>query len=228
MATVRKNQARLSRAEWAAFVDAVNAVQARGARRPNYRDFVDVHLRAMGAEGHEWGVHSMPGMLGRNFLAWHRHYLVQFERQLQEVDADVSIPYWNWLADPRLPAPINRQALLRRWGVRRRWQAEFLPSRADLNATNRRDRFGPFQRLLEQVHNNVHLAVGGEMATSESPADPVFWLHHGNVDRLWALWQRRHPRARPGNASERLKPSPMFDVTVSSVLGIDRLGYRYA
>ena len=101
MATIRKNQARLSRAEWAAFVDAVNAIQARGAKRPNYRDFVDVHVRAMGAEGHEWGVHSMPGMLGRNFLAWHRHYLVQVERRLQDVAPDVSIPYWNWLADPR-------------------------------------------------------------------------------------------------------------------------------
>jgi tyrosinase len=225
---VRKNQSRLSRAEWSAFVEAVNAAQTRGASRPNYREFVDVHVRAMtGAASHEWGVHSMPGMLGRNFLAWHRQYLLQFEGRLQEVDPSVTIPYWNWIADPRLPSPLNRPALLRRWGVRRRWQRDFLPTRADVNAASGRDRFAPFQRLLEQVHNNVHLAVGGEMGTSTSPADPIFWLHHANVDRLWALWQRRHPRARPRNGSERLKPAPLIDVTVSGVLDIGRLGYRY-
>jgi len=34
-------------------------------------------------------------------------------------------------------------------------------------------------------HNNVHNDVGGEMASGESPRDPIFWLHHANVDRLW-------------------------------------------
>ena len=225
---MRKNQARLSGREWSALIDAVNAIQARGATRPNYRDFVEVHLRAMtGPRSHEWGVHSMPGMLGRNFLAWHRQYLLRFERRLQEVDPSVTLPYWNWIANPRLPASLNRPALLRRWRVRRQWQADFLPIRADVNAATRRNRFAPFQRLLEQAHNNVHLAVGGEMATAESPADPIFWLHHANVDRLWAQWQRRHRRARPRNGSERLQPPPLFDVTVSTVLDIGRLGYRY-
>ncbi len=31
------------------------------------------------------------------------------------------------------------------------------------------------------------------MATGVSPNDPVFWLHHAYVDKLWAQWQRRHP-----------------------------------
>jgi tyrosinase len=229
MATVRKNQARLSRREWAAFIDAVNATQARGAARPNYRDFVRVHVTAMtGPQSHQWGVHSMPGMLGRNFLAWHRQYLLQFERRLQEVDPDVAIPYWNWIANPRLPAAINRSNLLRRWRVRRQWQRDFLPTRAEVRAPNRRRKFAPFQRLLEQVHNNVHLAVGGEMATAQSPADPIFWLHHANVDRLWAVWQQRNPRSRPRNRTERLQPPPLFDVTVSSVLNIRALDYRYS
>ncbi len=26
-----------------------------------------------------------------------------------------------------------------------------------------------------------------------SPNDPVFWLHHAFIDKLWAEWQRRHP-----------------------------------
>ena len=27
------------------------------------------------------------------------------------------------------------------------------------------------------------------MAMMSSPQDPIFFLHHANVDRLWALWQ---------------------------------------
>ncbi|CAM5392307.1 tyrosinase [Streptomyces purpurascens] len=43
------------------------------------------------------------------------------------------------------------------------------------------------------LHNRVHVWVGGHMATGASPNDPVFWLHHAYIDKLWAEWQRRHP-----------------------------------
>jgi hypothetical protein len=43
------------------------------------------------------------------------------------------------------------------------------------------------------IHNRVHMWVGGSMTPGTSPNDPVFFLHHCNVDRLWALWQFRHP-----------------------------------
>ncbi|GHH45775.1 tyrosinase MelC2 [Streptomyces candidus] len=45
------------------------------------------------------------------------------------------------------------------------------------------------------LHNRVHTWVGGQMATGVSPNDPVFWLHHAFIDRLWAQWQARHPRS---------------------------------
>jgi hypothetical protein len=41
------------------------------------------------------------------------------------------------------------------------------------------------------VHSTAHNWVGGSMMTSCSPNDPVFWLHHCNIDRLWAQWQTR-------------------------------------
>ncbi|MDQ3937568.1 MAG: tyrosinase family protein, partial [Chloroflexota bacterium] len=44
-----------------------------------------------------------------------------------------------------------------------------------------------------QLHNRVHLWVGGDMGPGTSPNDPVFFLHHCNIDRLWALWQHGHP-----------------------------------
>jgi hypothetical protein len=43
-----------------------------------------------------------------------------------------------------------------------------------------------------QLHNKVHLWVGGDMLPGTSPNDPVFFLHHCNVDRIWALWQDQH------------------------------------
>jgi tyrosinase len=39
------------------------------------------------------------------------------------------------------------------------------------------------------MNNLVHVWVGGSMETTTSPSDPVFFLHHCNVDRLWNLWQ---------------------------------------
>lgn len=46
--------------------------------------------------------------------------------------------------------------------------------------------------LERRLHNQVHAMIGGQMTTGSSPNDPVFFLHHCNVDRLWALWQRHH------------------------------------
>jgi tyrosinase len=44
------------------------------------------------------------------------------------------------------------------------------------------------------LHNRVHVWVGGDMLISSSPNDPVFYLNHCNVDRIWELWQRRGHR----------------------------------
>ncbi|WP_018348413.1 tyrosinase family protein [Longispora albida] len=57
-----------------------------------------------------------------------------------------------------------------------------------------------FRNYLEgfrgpNVHNRVHNWVSGTMAGFGSPNDPVFWLHHCHVDKLWSDWQRRYPAA---------------------------------
>ena len=44
---------------------------------------------------------------------------------------------------------------------------------------------------LTETHNAAHNFVGGHMAGAFSPNDPVFWMHHANVDRIWARWQAR-------------------------------------
>ncbi|WP_369147945.1 tyrosinase family protein [Streptomyces sp. R44] len=75
------------------------------------------------------------------------------------------------------------------------------------------------------LHNRVHVWVGGQMATGVSPNDPVFWLHHAFVDKLWADWQARHPRSTylpaagtPNVVDLRDTMRPWNDVTPADML----------
>ena len=46
-------------------------------------------------------------------------------------------------------------------------------------------------------HGSMHVAVGGPTgwmsAFNTAGLDPVFWLHHANIDRLWEVWRSRDP-----------------------------------
>lgn len=48
---------------------------------------------------------------------------------------------------------------------------------------------GGTQGTLERnPHNNIHNWIGGYMPTAGSPRDPIFMMHHSNIDRIWATW----------------------------------------
>jgi tyrosinase len=88
--------------------------------------------------------------------------------------------------------------------------------------------FLDFSQQLEQVHDQVHVWVGGTVAEIPYAAyDPIFWAHHAMIDRLWRLWQLRHPTAGvPGSLlSMALRP---FPITVADTLSTTSLGYDYA
>ncbi|XJO72296.1 hypothetical protein BDV3_003432 [Batrachochytrium dendrobatidis] len=55
--------------------------------------------------------------------------------------------------------------------------------------------YAAFRLALEDhPHNLIHSAIGGDMSgTTTSTNDPVFFLHHRNLDRLWSIWQDRYP-----------------------------------
>ncbi|KAH7347473.1 hypothetical protein B0T11DRAFT_333582 [Plectosphaerella cucumerina] len=66
--------------------------------------------------------------------------------------------------------------------------------------------YGWFSMMTEPtIHAGGHLGVGGlygHMADKwASPADPIFWLHHGNVDRAWWSWQKRDLKNRVNDIS---------------------------
>jgi Common central domain of tyrosinase len=53
-------------------------------------------------------------------------------------------------------------------------------------------------RVEETPHNNVHSTLGGPMGNPKTAAqDPIFWLHHSNIDRIWAVWNESENRTDP-------------------------------
>jgi tyrosinase len=103
-----------------------------------------------------------------------------------------------------------------------------LPSAHDVNEVLKIRGFSDFSAQLEGLHNDVHVWTGGHMEDIAFAAfDPIFWAHHTMVDRIWRLWQLRHPGARPPAAimDEALPP---FAMTVRQTLDPTALGYDYA
>ena len=228
---IRKNQNTLTSAEWTKFIAAIDALHGAGVTPPAYRSFVSLHVDAMNPAHMNWNVHTMgPGMQGKNFLTWHRRFIKRFEERLQKVSPGITLPYWDSITDRSIPAALSAPALLTRWSITRNWDALQLAKAADLNAVqNYSGTFTGFQTLLEgAVHGGTHNAVGGDMAGSSSPADPLFWLHHANIDRLWAEWQVTHAGQDTGNPNEVLQPTPIFGVKVSKTRTTVSMGYRYA
>ncbi len=156
-----------------------------------------------------WGHHH-----SWRFLAWHRMQMVYFERVVARVSGHdaFAMPYWNW-GDDHVPpmffvknSPFYHRertataqskisdyiGLSVKVGNR---DADFLGRPADsfdyfFGAPNQGDPLDNYMGSAEQYgHNLVHLFVGGDMVNlSTSPADPLFWFHHSNVDRIWAQW----------------------------------------
>ena len=57
-------------------------------------------------------------------------------------------------------------------------------------------------------HNRVHVRIGGQNGFMSDPAtaalDPIFWLHHCNIDRLWEVWRNQGPQFRNPSSAQRL------------------------
>lgn len=103
-----------------------------------------------------------------------------------------------------------------------------------------------------KLHNVVHTWIGGTIGLSPegvrvfgtmtvplaSPNDPSFFLHHANIDRLWAEWQDTHgihsyepvSGYAHNNVDDVIKPFDEAGIvaTPADVADIAQLGYRYA
>jgi tyrosinase len=154
------------------------------------------------------------------FLPWHRMYLHYFERICRRVlgDETFTIPYWDYVNGSKaLPAPFRDRASPLYYANRRAESNRGDPidagSPRPLNHAEALavPNFGPsgpdlagFTGTVERMpHNSVHGMIGDELrgmgTVPWAAADPIFWLHHCNIDRLWASWNalgRRNPSDR--------------------------------
>jgi tyrosinase len=97
---------------------------------------------------------------------------------------------------------------------------------------------GQMAELEGTPHGNTHVFIGGDMGDMVSPRDPIFFLHHCNIDRLWAQWIAlgRRNTADPLWATFRFDgnfQTPQGDgltawnVGVADVLDHTAFGYTY-
>lgn len=199
------------------------------------------------------------------FLPWHRGYLHFFEDIIRKLSGDsaFALPYWDWSRHPMLPAPfwsgtLNNPPRSGEMGSGRAIQQNSTIPAGDMDefvginvissllGTIDFESFGgratanpalhPGQGGLERgPHNYIHTWVDGDMGTGGSPYDPIFWLHHCNVDRLWSEWMSRHPNGTPGDMGWLNRKFTEFcddagtgtTVVVKDVLDSTKLGYQY-
>jgi len=211
MVRIRKNANNLTIAERDRFLSALARLNDRGMGR--FSDFRNIHRSAANDEAH--------GFAG--FLPWHRAFLLDLERELQQIDPSVALPYWRF--DQPAPRLFSRDFI----GVAdfnlgrvqfspsnplQFWTTDLAPgvvrpprfNTSTSRASNERgaviseidtllqggpnNQYRAFAILEDKPHNHAHTCFGGFISDLDTAAkDPLFFLLHANVDRLWAKWQ---------------------------------------
>jgi Common central domain of tyrosinase/von Willebrand factor type A domain len=210
------------------------------ACRKNYRDLTQIerdrlvqalyHLKSTGvidqfATEHDSffnsGIHHTS-----HFLPWHREFLRRFEVALRTYHPDIAIPYWNSTVDTSPSDPLWDNSFIGQfdsaWGLGRNLGGDTLPTPQDvLDTIDANTTYGTFWHPLElDIHNPPHNWVGGVMASTASPGDPVFYMHHCWIDMIWAQWQLQHPNAFDSSGTGFGLDDPMesFTTTPADVL----------
>jgi tyrosinase len=183
------------------------------------------------------------------FLPWHRAYLYYFELALQALVPGVMLPWWDWTTSSDLPAAYEANPggqpnplLVNEVRIYRSGKTQPAPPRAPgqnpgvpplpykdrWDAAMRQTSFSAFQSAIEEIHDDIHVWVGGIMQDIQTAAyDPLFFAHHVMIDRAWRLWQHQNPGALPDSSllDIGLRPNGM---TVRQTLDVTQLGYEYA
>jgi tyrosinase len=183
------------------------------------------------------------------FLPWHRAYLYYFELALRALEPTVTLPWWDWTASADLPSAYSNavdpagnenvllKAPIRPWGPAREAPPETNREVGasgvsgppyDLTYALAATSYTDFNQRLWEVHDTVHIWVGGTMSDPAWAAyDPLFWAHHCMVDRVWRIWQHSNPG---GNPQANLLGTPLEPkgMPVSKTLEVKGLGYDYA
>jgi len=190
--------------------DGVRILKGRPAGSPNWTDLATIH-------GTPAGFNKCPH---RNwyFVAWHRAYLLMYERIIRAATGNTSfaMPFWDWTAHPAVPQAYSQPTYNGQPNplyVAQRNNGYVVPTTVAgpsvmntiYNVDTVFEKFGTsrpagqnslspswitsmtgLQGTLEGTpHNSIHVGLGGFMPNGNSPMDPIFLMHHGNIDHIW-------------------------------------------
>ncbi|KAF2005946.1 Di-copper centre-containing protein [Amniculicola lignicola CBS 123094] len=156
------------------------------------------------------------------FSVWHRPYLALFEQKLQSIAISIAgrfsspekekyqdaaqklrLPYWDWAkAIPQSELVFPEALSVEKVEVTQPdklkvqidnplFDYDFHPhNQAEINKTGCAG-FGALEATHDVIH--VEMAPAHMVPPAVSAFDPVFWLHHANVDRMVAIWQALYP-----------------------------------
>jgi tyrosinase len=220
---IRKNANTLTPGERDRFVAAFAQLNNQGAGP--FTNFREMHTNVSSPQAH-----GAPG-----FLPWHRAYLLDLERELQRIDPSVALHYWRF--DQASPNIFTRDFLgvsdnigtvqfsatnpLQFWvtdgvpGINRRpfFSTNSAPPglRTEAQTIALGATYTLFRVMEGNPHGSAHTSFGGSISSIGTAArDPLFFLLHCNVDRLWAKWQRQNGRFNSTQAaSYDNTPSPI-------------------
>lgn len=199
-----------------------------------------------------------------HFQSWHRLYLETFETHFMTAVAAVAkdkgvkagfnaLPYWDYFSDPTLPEIFRLEKLhgvdnplfiSTREPALLDGSGGVSASREAMTATDMLHQpfslpghkvFG-FDGLVEgRPHDVIHGQISGLMGMVPTAAwDPIFYLHHCNIDRIWAAWASRQPQsnAAPDADSNWKNESFVFITAKGQVLwnaerALQTNGYQY-
>jgi len=187
------------------------------------------------------------------FLPWHRLMLHQFEGVIREVlhDETFTLPYWNPVtgndADLVLPAVFRVPGTTLYNGTRWPWvnggeridilyrdwlSLDALNEDFYIDSPTGSHGFNP--KLDTNPHFLTHLAVGGDMSDFATVGgDPLFYLHHANLDRIWESWNRlghtnpTDPKYLNRTFAYGDRSGKRVDLPVSAADRVAQLGYEY-
>jgi len=234
---VRKSADALSAQEQQVFKSAVTKAIADGT----YSRLVNIHANM----NHE--MHTMPHMPAgtMRFLPWHRTFLIKFEQALQTFEPAFFVPHWRWMDAHGIPAwmkSFKPAGVVTATGKPIKITrdpggdpaAPKLPTSHAIQTTvmNQAD-YRSFTLALEGAqpfgaHNLVHVWFHGTMSVvPTAPADPMFWMHHAEIDRLWTIWSQAHSGQEPALSGHHAILDPWTE-SYQEVLGTSDAGYSYS
>ncbi|MEN3366280.1 MAG: tyrosinase [Burkholderiales bacterium] len=171
------------------------------------------------------------------FLAWHRGFAYYFERQLRTISglSTLTLPYWDYYKYATIPTEFttpstNNPLYVGRVNTNIRNALSLDPFRQ----TNfQRGTPSSFEASLEpRPHGEIHNLIGGAMASLQSPTDPIFWLHHSQIDRLLHAWVlsggKRYPASTDPYWNGTLTYSATLTIARRTVYNPATLGYTYS